>query len=66
MLFLIQHSVDGIFLFLKNIENSSFFVLHFVVSFVTFVDSLNFMSSSSSSSSKKGSLIGGANFLVQD
>ncbi len=76
MLFLIQHSVDGIFLFLKNIENSSFFVLHFVVSFVTFVDSLNFMSffdfinfmssSSSSSSSKKGSLLGGANFLVQD
>jgi hypothetical protein len=50
-------------------------VLHFVVSFVTFADSLNFMSffdsinfmsSSSSSSSKKGSLLGGANFLVQD
>ncbi len=75
MFFLIQHFVDGVFLFLKNIENSSFFVLHFVVSFVTFADSLNFMSffdsinfmsSSSSSSSKKGSLLGGANFLVQD
>ncbi len=75
MFFLIQHFVDGVFLFLKNIEDSSFFVLHFVVFIVTFVDSLNFMSffdfinfmlsSSSSSSSTKGSLLGVLIFLFK-
>ncbi len=78
MFFLIKHFVDGVFLFLKNIENSSFFSLccillclcsfcGFLKNFMSFFDFINFMSSSSSSSSsKKGSLLGGANFLVQD
>jgi hypothetical protein len=78
--FLIKHFVDGVFLFLRNIENLSLFLcaafccvfvtfVDFLKNFMSFFDFINFMSSSSSSSSsssKKGSLLGGANFLVQD